>query len=206
MTWLVGSVFLGGIILVACSSDPSAGLCSKLKDCSRQQNTTFDDASCRNELKGYRDTATSKGCAPQFDDAINCISGLSCTATDDQVNASCSAKIDALSAACNKSSGGGDGGGGGDVLPPSTGGNGGGGMDQCTAKSKCPNDPVPTQAQTDMCKMNSMMQSTKCPNEAKAFGMCFYNNWTCDADGKTDPLATIAKCQAEQDALAKCVG
>lgn len=189
-----------GVVLAACSSDAVGGLCAKSKDCAKQANATFDDMACKSELKGYRDSAVSKSCAGQFDEAINCIAAQSCTATEAQITSACATKISALEAACNKASG--DGGGGtegGSVLPPPGG-------DQCTAVSKCPNDPPKTQASIDACRSGTAMQMTKCPNESKAFGTCFYNNWTCDADGKTDALGTIAKCQAEQDALLKCVG
>ncbi len=187
-----------GVVLVACSSDSVASLCSKAKDCARQTSATFDDMACRTELKGYRDKAVSLNCAPQFDDAVNCIAAQSCTATDAQIDTACAAKYSALDGAC-KPSGGGDG-GGGSVLPPTGGG------DQCTAVSKCPNDPPKTQAQIDMCKTGMAMQLTKCPNETKALGVCFVNNWTCDAEGKTDNLGTLGKCQAEFDAVQKCLG
>jgi hypothetical protein len=193
-----------GVVLVACSSgDAVGGLCAKSKDCVKQTNpsATFDDMACRNELKGYRDNAMTQSCAGQFDDLINCISAQSCTATEAQLQSACAMKISALQSACKAPGDGGGGGEAGPVVPP-----GGTNMDRCTATSKCPNDPKLTQAQIDMCKSNTGTEMTKCPNESKAFALCFYNNWTCTSEGTTDPLATISKCQAESDALQKCVG
>ena len=190
-----------GLILAACSSggDAVSGLCNKAKDCARQTNTTFDSMSCVSELNGYRNNAVAKNCGSPFDDLVSCFGAQSCSATDDQLTAACQAKITSLE---NCAARAGDGGtSSGPVTPPM-----GNNTDMCTAASKCPNDPPRTQDMIDMCKSNSTMQMTKCPNEAKAFGMCFYNNWTCDASGKTDSFGTIAKCQAEQDALFKCVG
>jgi hypothetical protein len=58
----------------------------------------------------------------------------------------------------------------------------------CDAKSKCPNDPPPTQSQIDKCKAEQM---GKCAAQYNDLGTCTLNQQKCGADGKTDSTAAL---------------
>lgn len=80
--------------------------------------------------------------------------------------------------------------------------------DPCTATSKCANDPKSTDDQVKACQTAVKAVKdmyTKCTSQIDAAAACNVANQVCGSDGKTDGVATAAKCASETEAVAKCV-
>lgn len=74
----------------------------------------------------------------------------------------------------------------------------------CDAKSKCANDPAPSQASIDDCKKE---QAGKCSAQYNDFGTCASGQQKCTADGKTDTAAALqvlANCANQYKAYRDC--
>jgi hypothetical protein len=77
-----------------------------------------------------------------------------------------------------------------------------GGIDTsaCDTNSKCANEPPKTDIEKEDCRKDL----TKCPTEFRAYNTCYSANEVCDGAGKTDAMATGAKCDTERASYVKC--
>jgi hypothetical protein len=66
--------------------------------------------------------------------------------------------------------------------------------DPCSRNLPCPNDPQPSEAQRDMCRMQ-FDNINACNAEVVAYYNCQFDNAVCGADGRTDPMASNTRAQ-----------
>jgi len=71
----------------------------------------------------------------------------------------------------------------------------------CGAASTCPNDPPPSQYDTDMCHAEV---GARCGAAVQAYLDCYADMRVCAFDGTTDVVATEQACAAESTAVAAC--
>lgn len=82
-------------------------------------------------------------------------------------------------------------GGDGGTSSSSSSSSGGAAAFSCDYKSKCPNEPAPTQTNIDACKE---LLGGACGNEYRAYGNCGVQNEKCKGDGTYDLEATKSAC------------
>jgi hypothetical protein len=75
-------------------------------------------------------------------------------------------------------------------------------VDYCTAKSRCPNEPTPTDAQLAEC--HKVQSDPKCGAKLRVGLACAYAKETCLDDGTTDGNANAAACKTELDPWIAC--
>jgi hypothetical protein len=66
------------------------------------------------------------------------------------------------------------------------------------AKSKCTADPVPSQADLDLCRATAQ---SKCGSQYTAYLKCLSSNQTCDTFNHTDHKAQDAACATQVAAV-----
>jgi hypothetical protein len=72
----------------------------------------------------------------------------------------------------------------------------------CSAKSKCPNDPPPTQDEITMC---TMALGDCCSDKYLLQQRCYYDNEQCTDAGEVDTAATMAVCSKQDSDFSTCL-
>lgn len=93
-------------------------------------------------------------------------------------------------------------GGDGGTSSSSSSSSGGGAQFSCNYKSKCANEPAPTQTNIDAC--NELL-SGPCGTQYRAYGNCGVQNEKCKGDGTYDLEGTKAACNTTWVEFSDCV-
>ena len=72
----------------------------------------------------------------------------------------------------------------------------------CGEVSTCPNDPTPTQSDTDTCIAEI---ASACGSAYQAYHDCYGDDRVCAFNGTTDVIATQRACTSEANAVASCL-
>jgi len=87
-----------GMLVVACGSDDLTSVCEKADECARKAGTAFSKTECENAAKAEKEKAETAGCADQYAEYVDCVTGLDLQCTDgtSKIQAECGAKVNAV--------------------------------------------------------------------------------------------------------------